>query len=440
MGSGQGSTIKSICEAVESGELQTTIKALITDNPHSGIIHTAKKYQIPFFVLPFEKNNKSDWDKKLVKILKQFNPNLILLAGFLKKIGPKTLAAFKNKVINTHPSLLPEFGGRGMYGLKVHKAVCDSKKSKTGVTIHIVNENYDKGLKIAQKSLKIFSDDTPLKLQERVKLMEKEIYKDTLKKIISGDISLPLSIKEMSWLFLKGAVLGLSSALPGVSGGTAAFILGIYEKLISEVSKIKPSYAFKFPLNKNHPLINDFDWRFLISLFSGAVTAVFVFAVMASSFIKSAPKTFESLVFFLVLFSLYFPLRNIKKTLRIGVLTMGTTLASTTLFYFLKDISLFPESELSIWLFPAGLMAGPALVLPGLSGSYLLVLFGLYENVLEAVKGFHFISLIFFASGVFLGGILMARFMKHLLKRYSNETSGVIIGLILGSLFLIQPF
>ena len=313
MGSGQGSTIKSICEAVESGELQTTIKALITDNPHSEIIHTAKKYQIPFFVLPFEKNNESDWDKNLVKILKNFQPDLILLAGFLKKIGPKTLTAFKNKIINTHPSLLPEFGGKGMYGLKVHKAVCDSGKSKTGVTVHIANGDYDKGLKIAQKSLKISSDDTPLKLQERVKLMEKEVCKDTLKKIISGDIFLPLSIKEMSWLFLKGVVLGLSSALPGVSGGTVAFILGIYEKIISEVSKIKTTYIFKFPFNKNHPLINDFDWRFLISLFSGAVTAIFVFALMASSFIKSAPKAFESLVFFLVLISLYFPLHKYKK-------------------------------------------------------------------------------------------------------------------------------
>lgn len=461
MGSGKGSTIKSLCEAVASGELQTHIKALITDNPHSEIIVTARKYEIPIFILPFEESQKADWDKKLLKILLKLNPDLIFLAGFLKKIGSKTLFAFKNKIINTHPSLLPEFGGKGMYGLKVHKAVYESGKKETGVTLHIVNKNYDKGPKIVQRSLQVLPNDTPHTLQERVKSMEKQVCKETLQKIISGEISLPLSFRELVWLFLKGAILGLSAALPGISGGTAAFLLGIYEKLISEVSKIKIGYFFKLPFYKNHPqakntgiltffsslkfyrdhpLVKNFDWPFLMTLFSGAVAAVFAFAFLASSFIKAAPKTFETLVFFLVLISLYFPLRDIKKTLRIGLLTIGTTLLSAALFYSLNDISLFTKSESAFWLFPAGLLAGPALVLPGLSGSYLLILFGLYENVLEAVKGLHIVSLVFFISGVSFGGILMARFMKHLLNKYFHETSGVIIGLILGSLFLLQPF
>lgn len=461
MGSGKGSTIKRLCEMAESGKLQTNIKALITDNPHSEIIVTAKKYEIPVFILPFKESQKSDWDKSLLKILLKLKPDLIFLAGFLRKIGPKTLSAFQNKIINTHPSLLPEFGGKGMYGLKVHKAVCENQKKETGVTLHFVNENYDKGPKIAQKSLQVLPNDTPHTLQERVKRMEKQICGETLQKIISGEISLPLSFKEMTWLFLKGAILGLSSALPGISGGTAAFLLGIYEKLVSEVSKIKIGYFFKLPFYRkypltesygaftffsslkfyrNHPLIKNFDWPFLMTLFSGAAITVFLFALLASPFIKTAPKAFKTLVFFLVLISLYFPLRNIKKTFRIWLLIIGTALFSAALFYSLKDSSLFSKSESVFWLFPAGLLAGPALVLPGLSGSYLLILFGIYENVLEAIKDLHIVSLVFFTSGVSFGGILMARFMKHLLNKYFHETSGVIIGLILGSLFLLQPF
>ena len=327
-----------------------------------------------------------------------------------------------------------------MYGLKVHQAVCNSGREETGVTLHIINENYDKGPKIAQKSLKVLPNDTPATLQERVKLMEKQICKKTLQKIISGETFLPLSFQEMIWLFLKGTTLGLSAALPGISGGTAAFLLGIYEKLILEISRIKAAYFFPFPFGKTHPLIKRFDWKFLLPLFSGAAAAVFLFAFFFPSFIKATPKTFKTLVFFLVLISLYFPLRDIKKTLGIGLLTIGSALSSAILFYFLKDISLFLPSKSSFWLFPSGLLAGPALVLPGLSGSYLLILFGLYENVLETVKSFHIVSLTFFILGVSLGGGLMAKCMKRLLSKYFHETSGVIIGLILGSLLLLQPF
>ena len=440
LGSGKGSTIKSLCEAVKSGNLQAEIKALITDNPRSNILSLAEEYKIPSFTLPFEKSQEEKWDKELLKILKKYHPDLILLAGFLRKIGPQVLSAFKNRILNSHPALLPDFGGEGMYGLKVHKAVIESQREKTGVTVHIVDKNYDTGPILVQEEMDVRPKETPSALQERVKLIEKRIYKESLQKIISGELPLPRSFKEMGLLFLKGGVLGLSTILPGVSGGTAAFILGLYEKLIHEISKIKPAHFLTFPLKKNHPFIKDYDWVFLISLVLGALFAIVTFAFAATPFIKAHPELFEFLVFVLVLVSLYFPLRDIKKTTKVLGLAGGSALVSFIFFYALKDVALFSETGSPLWLFPAGGLAGLALVVPGLSGSYLLVLFGLYESVLEAVKNFHVLPLCLFAAGVFSGGIAMARMMKNFLKKHFHETSGVIVGLILGSLCLLLPF
>ena len=441
MGSGEGTTIRFFCEAVKSGSLQAEVKALVTDNPSSGVVSIAEEHRLPVFILPFKESKPEQWDKELLRILKNLEPDFILLAGFLKKIGPLVLNHFKNQIINSHPALLPEFGGKGMYGLRVHKAVVESKRKETGVTIHVVNQDYDRGPVLVQEKIDVSPEDTPVTLQERVKAMEKRVYLETLRKIISGEIFMPRSFKELVLLFLKGSVLGLSTVLPGVSGGTAAFLLGLYEKLVYEISKIKPTHFLTFSFSKDHPFLKDYDWSFLLSLFLGAVVTVMVFPFVALPFIRVWPGGFEFLVFVLVLGSLYFPLRDIKKTSRVLFFVAGGTIFSFILFYTLKDVSFFRQTDSFFLLFlPAGLMAGLALVLPGLSGSYLLVLFGLYESVLEAVKSFQVLPLGLFTLGVAFGGIAMARIMKGLLKSHFHETSGLIVGLILGSLSLVWPF
>lgn len=440
MGSGEGTTIRFFCEAVKSGSLQAEVKALVTDNSASGVVSIAEEYKLPVFILPFRETKSEQWDKELLRILKNSEPDFILLAGFLKKIGPLVLNHFKNQIINSHPALLPEFGGKGMYGLKVHQAVVKSERKETGVTIHVVNQDYDRGPILVQQKIDVLPEDTPLTLQERVKAMEKRVYLETLKEIISGEISLPRSFKEMALLFLKGSVLGLSTVLPGVSGGTAAFLLRLYEKLVHEISKIKSAHFLTFSFSKNHPFLRDYDWGFLLSLFLGAVVAIVIFPFVALPFIRAWPQGFKFLVFVLVLGSLYFPLRDIKKTLRVLFFVAGGAFFSFLLFYALKDVSLLRQTNSFLLFFPAGLTAGLALVLPGLSGAYLLVLFGLYESVLEAVKNFQVFPLGLFALGVAFGGIAMARIMKNLLKSHFHETSGLIVGLILGSLSLVWPF
>ena len=140
-----------------------------------------------------------------------------------------------------------------MYGLNVHKAVIESQHKQTGVTVHIVNQAYDKGPILVQEKINVLPEDTPATLQERVKLTEKRIYKETLQKIISGELSLPRSFKEITLLFVKGSVLGLSAVLPGVSGGTAAFFWDCMKSLSMKFLKSSGLIFSHSPLTKIIP-------------------------------------------------------------------------------------------------------------------------------------------------------------------------------------------
>ncbi len=121
-----------------------------------------------------------EWDKALAIAAKDFQPDLILLAGFLKKIGPYFLDAFEGMILNTHPSLLPAYGGRGMYGRKIHEQVYNDKKEFSGVTIHWVNEDYDSGQIISQSKVKITEGDSVDTIEAKVKALEKSFLAQTL--------------------------------------------------------------------------------------------------------------------------------------------------------------------------------------------------------------------------------------------------------------------
>ena len=108
----------------------------------------------------------------------------------MKLIGPKTIASVKGSVLNVHPALLPKYGGKGMYGKYVHKAVFDAEDAETGITIHLVNDEYDRGRIIAQKIIPVSSDDSMEMIEEKVKAAEPDFYIKTLQKILSGELSL----------------------------------------------------------------------------------------------------------------------------------------------------------------------------------------------------------------------------------------------------------
>ena len=183
LGSGQGSTIEFFCKKSQSDKQALKIKALVTDSPHSGLLKIAEKFQIPCHIVEYKNKAFQDWDRELNQILLSYKPQMIVLAGFLKKIGPLVLSQFPGRVINSHPSLLPEFSGPGMYGLKVHQAVIHEKKNYTGITIHIVNKNYDEGPILAQKKIPVQKGLSPLDLEKKVKKLEKSFYFETVIKL-----------------------------------------------------------------------------------------------------------------------------------------------------------------------------------------------------------------------------------------------------------------
>ena len=135
-----------------------------------------------------------DWFKNVLQVLKDAQPDLIVLAGFLLKFPDHILKAFPNKVINIHPALLPKYGGKGMYGKHVHKAVRDNKESETGITIHYVNEEYDEGAIIFQKAVPLSEEETVESIAQKVHKLEYEYLPKTIEQLLNdqtNDSKLP---------------------------------------------------------------------------------------------------------------------------------------------------------------------------------------------------------------------------------------------------------
>jgi len=181
-GSGQGSNADNIINYFKFHK-NITIKLIVTNNENAGIINIAKNKKIDILIL-----NKAT-DISYENILRQLNDNqidFIVLAGFLLRIPPMIIAKFPNAIINIHPALLPKFGGRGMYGLNVHRAVLENKESLSGITIHFVNSEYDKGKIIFQAKCAILKNDTPKLLAKRVQKLEYQFYPIIIEKILKN--------------------------------------------------------------------------------------------------------------------------------------------------------------------------------------------------------------------------------------------------------------
>lgn len=191
--SGRGSNMLAIMNTCEQGKLAASIEVVISNNADSKALIIAREKGIHTACLSSQKYPDPEvLDKAMLETLSAFNVDLVVLAGFMKKIGPLTLAAFKGRIINIHPSLLPRFGGQGMYGMNVHQAVIASGEKETGVTIHLVDAEYDKGTILAQRSLAVEQDDTAESLAARVLQLEHVLYSETIQKIIDGSIILPV--------------------------------------------------------------------------------------------------------------------------------------------------------------------------------------------------------------------------------------------------------
>jgi len=169
-----------VIDAVNTGEIQAVIKGLVTNNPNAAAIERAKKNNIEVYII-----RQNTGSHQLLEKLQLWNPSLIVLAGFLKKIPKEIITEFEGKIINIHPSLLPKYGGKGYYGLHVHRAVLENNESETGCSVHLVTCEYDEGPVIARRKVPVYPDDTPEVLAQRVLKKEHELLPLVISKLLN---------------------------------------------------------------------------------------------------------------------------------------------------------------------------------------------------------------------------------------------------------------
>lgn len=186
--SGGGTDMQSVIDAIESGRLKAKIALIVASKDGIFAIERAKTHKIPYLV--FNKKDYpslSDMYLEIIKSLKAYSVGLIVLAGYLNILSPNIVEAFRGKIINIHPSLIPKYSGKGFYGMKVHEAVIANKEKFSGATVHYVDEGADTGEIIAQEIVPVYETDTPETLQKRVLEAEHRLLPETIIKIIGEE-------------------------------------------------------------------------------------------------------------------------------------------------------------------------------------------------------------------------------------------------------------
>lgn len=179
-----GSGFKTIQEACEKKELNAQVVLVVSNNSESKALEKAENKNIPNFIINDKKYPNENLDKKITKMMREAKVDYIFLSGYMKKIEENLVTTFENRIINSHPALLPKFGGKGMYGINVHKAVIEAKETKSGCTVHFVNENYDEGKFILQKSINLDENETVESLENRIKDLESITIIEAFKKLL----------------------------------------------------------------------------------------------------------------------------------------------------------------------------------------------------------------------------------------------------------------
>lgn len=181
--SGSGTNAENIIKyfsATKTG----VVTNVFTNNANAKVIERAKKHQIPTEIF-----NKQDlYEGKVLHEIDKIKPDLIVLAGFLLKFPQNIIEAYPDKIINIHPALLPKYGGKGMYGMHIHKAVVENNEKETGITIHYVNENYDEGNIIFQQRVVLTENDTPDDVAAKIHDLEQEYFPLIIEKLLTAKL------------------------------------------------------------------------------------------------------------------------------------------------------------------------------------------------------------------------------------------------------------
>jgi phosphoribosylglycinamide formyltransferase-1 len=177
LASGGGSNLQAIIDATERGEIDARVILVISNNSDCGALARAGKHDIEALHLSGRQfPGQAEFDAGLLEALAEHEVDLVILAGYMKLLSPTVVKAYRNRILNIHPALLPCFGGREMYGMRVHQAVIESGAKFSGVTVHVVDEKYDHGPIVAQRVVPVLQDDTAESLAERVLIQEHKIY------------------------------------------------------------------------------------------------------------------------------------------------------------------------------------------------------------------------------------------------------------------------
>ncbi|RXJ91598.1 phosphoribosylglycinamide formyltransferase [Arcobacter sp. CECT 8983] len=184
LSSHNGSGFDTIQNACENNELNAQVVLVISNNSNAQVLQKAQRKNIPNFIINSKKYPDENLDKIITDMMLEFKVDYIFLSGYMKKIEENLVKTFENRIINSHPALLPKFGGKGMYGTNVHKAVIQAGEKKSGCTVHFVNENYDEGKYILQSEYILDENETVESLENEIKKLETITIINSLKTII----------------------------------------------------------------------------------------------------------------------------------------------------------------------------------------------------------------------------------------------------------------
>ena len=236
---------------------------------------------------------------------------------------------------------------------------------------------------------------------------------------------------------LKGVAMGAADAVPGVSGGTIAFISGIYEELILTISSINLSLFRTFFKEGIKAFLHQLNGNFIISLFIGIVISFISFMKLAKYLIEHEPILIWSFFFGLIIASIYFVGKQITKW-NFGVIT--ALIIGTVIAVYISLLPSLASNDSSIFLFFAGSIAICAMILPGISGSFILVILGAYKTLSDAIYDVDIKKIVFFIGGALIGILSFSHILKWLFKNYHNITLALLTGFILGSLNKVWPW
>jgi phosphoribosylglycinamide formyltransferase-1 len=189
LASGNGSSARAIVGAIRAGDLDAEARLLVSNNRSAAALAFAAEAGVPALAIATQADPQAA-DARLADEMAAHGVEIIVLSGYLRQLGPRTLARYAGKVLNIHPGPLPVFGGHGMYGRRVHEAVIAAGVAESGICIHLVDEEYDRGPVIARRAVAVEPRDTPESLEARVTALEPAFFVETLGRIARGEIVL----------------------------------------------------------------------------------------------------------------------------------------------------------------------------------------------------------------------------------------------------------